>query len=324
MLDLSDPKKRERTLLIFAGMALCVAVAAILPAQFRATAELRRERIAKIKEIEDHERLVQNRVEIRDRLTAFENQALAAARTPPGTESVLDYQNWLMTLATGTGLQNLESTQPSILGAVGGSGGTGGYTRHTFSLTGEGRLEQIAEFLRRFHRTEYLHAIQNLQPRPIQNQQDMLRVTFRIEALSLPQVSGVNTPTVEGVLATDEESQLLSAIRDRAILSEYRPPAPPPPRVDTPPVPPFDHIPFYYVDGITEADGVPRTWINHRTGGGRYFLSEGESLMIGDIRCTVRKIDFEAQLIQIEAAGSLLTIRVGKNFDEPEDVRAIE
>ena len=325
MLDLSDPKKREKTLLIFAGIALCVAVVAILPTQFRTIADLKRERTEGLKKIEEHEHLVQNRDEIQSRLTAFEHQALAAASTTPGTESLLEYQNWLRTLADVTGLRNVESTAPTIVsGAVSRTAGNATHARHTLTIAGEGRLEQIAEFLRRFHRTEYLHSIQSMQPQPIQNQPGMFRATFRVEVLSLTQVRTVNTPSTEGVIATDEESRQLSAIQDRAILSEYRPPAPPPQRVDTPPPPPFEHIPFYFVNAIVEEDGKPQVWINLRTMGRMYRLFEGESLMVGDIPCTVRKIDIEANLIQVEAAGTILTIRLGKNFDEPEDYQAIE
>jgi hypothetical protein len=221
-------------------------------------------------------------------------------------------------LATSAGIRITTSANPTSSGNVRGI-----YKKHTFSITGEGRLEQIAEFLRRFHRTEYLHQIQSFGPRPVANQPGMFNVTFRVEALSLPQVNLVNVPNSgsDASPMTDDERQMLTTIRERAALSAYTPPPPPRPTEPAPPPPPrFDDVPYCYLIAVTEADGKPQCWINHRTTGRTYYLFEDGSFMLRGIRCVVKKIEIDNERVWVDIGGGLYTIKVGKNFDEIEAV----
>jgi len=182
-------------------------------------------------------------------------------------------------------------------------------------------LDQIAEFLCRFHRTQYLHQILSFSPLPVANQPGMFRVTFRVEALSLPQVVLVNVPNSEDIPEmTDDDKLTLATIRDRAVLSAYTPPRPPAER--PPPAEPFDDVAFCFLTGIVEADGRPQCWIDYRTTGRKYYFFEEGSFMLGGVRCTIKKIEVDNQRIQVNVniGGELRTgyIKLGKNFDEVE------
>ena len=223
MFDISNPQKRERLLVILAGIVLLFVVVWQLPAQFTVISGLKRERDNLEEKIEEHNRLAGNIPEIQTRLAVFERQALASAGSPQGSESVDGYRAWLINLATGAGLTFISSTAPT---ATTPARGSAGFTQHSFSITCEGQLARIAEFLRQFHRVEYLHFIQQFQPSPVPNQPGRFRVTFQVRVLSLPQVRLVNMPNTEGIAITPEERQMRTAIENRAILSEYTPPRP--------------------------------------------------------------------------------------------------
>ena len=328
MFDFSDSQKRERLLIVLTGIAFCAIIVVAVPAQFNEITKSRNERDKLITDIEDHERDASNKDEIQSRLAAMVNQALVQApvltrnSTPQErqeklakdrleSQSVSNYQNWLRDLARSSGLGNvLDASLPGTSGNVSGS-----YKKHTFSITGDGRIDQIAEFLRRFHRTEYLHRIHGVRPQSIQNQPGVFKVTFQVEALSLPQVNEVHTPSsdMDAVPLTDAEMQMLTTIRERAILSEY---APPRPTIEVPPPPPFDPQPYCYVVAIVQSDSRPQCWIHHRTVGRMYHLFEGGSFMLGNVNCTVKKIEVNAERVQIAAGGGVFAIGVGKSFEE--------
>jgi hypothetical protein len=321
MFDISNPQKRERLLVICAAIILVVIGIIVVRGHFPEAAKKAAIRDKLEKDIEYHQRTVRNKDDIESRLSTMEGHALAFANS----EALSRYQNWLRELAQSSGIRN-----PSTSNPVPSGGPRGIYTKYTFTLGGIGRLDQIAEFLRRFHRTEYLHTIQSMQPRPAgTNQPDMFNVSFRIEALSLPQVSLINIPSSErdATPITEDERQMLEIIRTRAILSEYTPPPTRPTENDGPPAPPtvpFFDPPYCYVNGITESNGKPRCWIDHRTTGRMYFLFEGESFMLGGLQCTIKKIDILAQQVLVDIGGDLFVVRVGKHFDDIEPVASDE
>ena len=317
MFDISNPQKREQFLVVLTGVALCVLAIGVVPTQFGEINKLKAERTKLTNDINEHKLHARNEGEIKNRLSTIETQALAAAGTTAGGEAVEGYRNWLRGLADGAGIRNYSFPTPTTSG--GGKGAT--HTKHTFSISnGEASLSQIAEFLRRFYRAEYLHTIQQVSPRPVANRPGTFTVTFRIEALSLPQIKLVNVPDSDGLSPTDDERQKLAAIRNRSILSEY---TPPPPVVEAPPPPTFSHdIRYCILNAIVEADGKPQCWIDHRTQGRKYFLFEEEFFMLGGVRCIIKKIDIDTQKIlvnidvPVEDGGGLYFIKVGNNFDD--------
>lgn len=324
MFDLSNPQKRERFLIIVAGFALILAAITLIPGQITQINKKKAERDGLLVRIEEHQRHARNQEAIQSRLSTMEGQALAFG----DVEAVTRYQNWLLDLATSAGIR-------STGGFSNNSGRKEGiYTKTVFTITGQGQLNQIAEFLRRFHRTEYLHMIQSVQPRPAgNNQPGMFNVTFKIEVLSLPQVRIINVPTLESVPPiTADERQMLNDIRTRAILSAYTPP----PRVSepgnggsgttppTPPTPPpFYDVPYCFLTAAVEADGEPQCWIHNRVTGRTYYLFEGGTVTLANRRCTIKKIDVSTQSIcvSIEGINTLYVLKVGKNFDEVEEAK---
>jgi len=317
MFDFSDPQKREQLLVIVAGIFLCALVTLALPMMFSETTKLKNEQKRleiKIDELELHAR---NKEEIQRRLTAFTNQALASS----GNRALEEYRNWLGDLARSVGFRDHTNPNPARTALKGGAG-----AKHTFTITGTGRLDQIAEFLRRFHRTDYLHLIQSVSPRPSTRTPGEFDVTIKIEALELPQVRTVRVPSIadESTAITDEEGQMLAAISERKILSAYVPP----PQVrptsanaeTTPVVIDFDDSFFCFVNGIVEVDGRLQCWIDYRTANKKPKLFEGETFLLGEVTCTIKKIEMESKRVQIAAAGGVYAVRLGKSIgqaDEP-------
>jgi hypothetical protein len=230
MLDISDPKKREQLLVVVAGIILCGILIGVLPGQFRAVADLKRQRSNLEDDIEEHKRIARNKEEIQGRLTAMTGQALASA--PLADESRSKYENWLMALTADSGMRSYSRT--GYIFSVGKDKDKVLYGKHVLTINGTGRLEQIAEFMRRFHRTEFLHIIQSvptLRPVTTQGRQGEFDATIKIEVLSLPQVSSINELDVsrEATAISSDERRMLANIRERQILSQYTPTPPPPP-----------------------------------------------------------------------------------------------
>lgn len=312
MFDLANPQKRERLLVVLAGIALCVIVMMVLPGQFGELTRLKNDREnlqAKIDDLKHHDQMASK---VKENLTLMMGQALASSGTS-GSMAMSSYQSWLIGLASGSGLGNVQLRAQTVPGVK------DVYGKIVFTLTGEGRWEHIAEFLRRFHRIDYLHTIASVTPTPVPRNPSTFTVQFRIEVLALPQVNSVNVPGADGanIAITDAERQMLATIRQRAILSAYTPPRPEPPAPSDPPPPPdFPHAPYCVVVGIVWEDGRPRCWIYHRTAERRYFLFEGESFMLDGTSVSIKKIEVEAERIQTAAAGGVYAIRLGKSFDE--------
>jgi hypothetical protein len=319
MFDLSDPQKRERVLVIVACISLCVLVTLALPMMFRETTRLQNEKTrleSKIEELELHAR---NKDEIQSRLTTFTNQALASS----GSRALDEYRNWLGDLARSAGIRDYTSPVPARTALRGAPG-----TKHTFTITGTGRLDQIAEFLRRFHRTEYLHLIQSVAPRPSTRTPGEFDVTIKIEALELPEARTVRVPSIVGddTAITDEERQMLAAISERRILSAFVPPPPPAPRptpvnpVAPPPIIDFDDSYFCFVIGIMEIDGRPQCWIDYRTEGRKYQLFEGDTFELGGVTCTIKKIEMTSKRVQIAAGGGVYAVRLGRSIGQADEL----
>ena len=311
MFDISNPQKRERLLVIAAGILLCTVILLALPMMLRETTRLKSEQKNfqnKVHELELH---ALNKEEIQNRLTVFADQALASSSSTARS----GYGTWLGNLARNAGLQNFTLQNPGRT-TLKGAG-----VKHTFTVTGTGKLDQIAEFLRRFHRTEYLHLIQSVSPRPSTKNPGEFDVTIKIEALELPQARTVNIPSMTGedTTVTDEERQVLTAIRSRAILSAYTPPQPPPPNEGGTPPPVIEFYDEFYcfVNGFVEVDGKPQCWIDYRTEGKKYFLFEGESFRLGSVTCTIKKI--ERHRVQIAAAGGVYAVKFGKSIGQADE-----
>ena len=319
MFDLANPQKRERFLVVAAGIALCVIVIMILPGQFGKLTSLKKQREdlkGKIVDLQRHERI---KGEVQGRITAYTSQALPPASATQRSMAMAGYQNWLIGLASGAGLGNVQVRDTPAPGAK------DVYNKVIFTLDGEGRLDQIAEFLRRFHRTEFLHIITSISPRPSPRNPSIFTTTFKIEVLALPSVNVVSVPGANGasIAMTAEERVMRNTIQSRAILSEYTPPPPPQPVVQPqptqPPLPRFYHSPHCFIEGITKEDERPRCWIRLRTTDEQYFLYEGESFRLDWVEATIKKIEVHALRVHVAAEGGIFTVGLGKPFAHAEE-----
>jgi hypothetical protein len=315
LFDLSSPQKRERLLLAAAGIVFLVIMLPIFYQLFiKEVSNLRRARNDLKTEIEKYENDVKRKTEIKARLDHL------TARSLPSKDDFAKslYQNYLMVLAGDTGIQG-SRIDPGSVAVVKAQNKTY-YNKYTFTIHGKGSLEKISEFLRRFRKSDYLHLVRKVTPRPIKNSNDM-DVSITIEALSLPQARTTRTLPITDAkqfAATDADKIMLKLITDRALFSPFVPPqavVEQRPREEVRPAS-FDHSPYCYVTGVVEVDGKPQVWVEIRTEGKTFKLYEGEMFKLGTVRCFVKKIEFDR--VQFEASGGLYTIKTGKSFVEYE------
>jgi hypothetical protein len=111
--------------------------------------------------------------EARDRLNRYEQRSL------PGklSEARSQYQEWLIATTVEFFGENKVAVKPAGEGSRDEV-----YDRLSFSIAGEGNLEQFSRFLYRFYELDYLHRIQSLRVQPIRNSKN-LKITCEVEAL---------------------------------------------------------------------------------------------------------------------------------------------
>lgn len=306
LFDVSTPQKRERFLLVVGAAMFLIFVIVVFNFLFggevskqRRLRNQLRENIAKL------EADLQQKDTIKRRLADFTNRSL-----PPDAQSL--YQNWLLDTAYDVGLQDRRVDPGSV------SSMKDHYKKYTFTLHGRGTLEQIAEFLRRFNKTEYLHLVRRVAPRSIKNSMEM-DVSITVEALTLPKTRVSRTlrsVSGEKLAITDSEKGMLREISSRNLFAPYSPPRPDGPKPEiAPKQDDFDHSPYCFViASIVDKEGKPQVWVNLRTEGKLHKLHEGDMFRLGGVRCFVRKI--EEKRATFEAAGGLYTVKVGKSFAE--------
>ncbi|MDR1141565.1 MAG: hypothetical protein LBL62_07720 [Planctomycetaceae bacterium] len=316
LFDISSPQKRERLLLVAAGVVFLIIMVPIFYHLFVVDIlALRKDRNRFKAEIEKYENDIKNKTEIKNRLDHFTDRSL------PSKDDFAKslYQNYLMDIAGETGIRESRVDPGSI--AVVKTQNKTHYNKYTFTLHGKGSLDKIAEFLRRFYKADYLHLVRKVSPRPIKNSREM-DVSITIEALSLPQARSNRTlPAIEEqqLAVTDADKTMLQRITERSLFSAFvpmRPETEPRVREEIRPPNRFDQSPYCYVMAVVEADGKPQVWIDLRTEGKKFRLYEGEMFQLSGVRCFVRKIEFDR--VQFEAAGGFYTIKPGKSFAEYE------
>ncbi|MDR2642373.1 MAG: hypothetical protein LBC74_06225 [Planctomycetaceae bacterium] len=308
--DISTQEKRERFLLILAGVILCCVVLPFCYNYFNTSISKLRTEKAKLEEaVAKLNAEVKDEKHVRERLGEFSRQSL-----PSGELAKSQYQNWLVDTAGAAGLRERKvdiGNETNLLKDY--------YKKYTFKLTGKGKLENVAEFLRRFNKTNYMHLIKKISPSPIKNS-EMIDVAITIEAVASIRAKTVKTlPLVDKELLkiTPAEQAVLDEIKKRKLFMPYtpsKPPTPPPP--PPPPKPPFYQAPYCYVIAIVESDGQRQVWIDHRVAGKQYKLYEGDSFRLEGVNCTIEKIEFDR--IHVDADKQKFIIKQGKSFAEYE------
>jgi len=124
------------------------------------------------KDISDKNQFDQFTQEHRDRLDIYRSRSLPS----DPEEARRQYQNWLVDLAVEFDLEVKQALTPTSSDV---------YERLRFTVTGEGDLMQMVEFLHEFYSVDYLHRISLMRvtrdPRIKQ-----LDLSFTVDALSLP------------------------------------------------------------------------------------------------------------------------------------------
>jgi hypothetical protein len=111
------------------------------------------------------------------------------------------YLNWLRERAVAVKLSQIK-VSPGSFRPVGDV-----YSRHSFTVSGQGDLRQLTQFLYDFYRVGYLHRISNLQANPIPKSK-LLDMSITIEALSLtgaPNGETLDDPPAERLARQDIE-----------------------------------------------------------------------------------------------------------------------
>ena len=316
--NLSSPEKREKFLLVVAGLLLVFVIGPIVYGYYWTDMKkLRNQRAQLITSLEKLEKETQNAVEIKKRLEAL------TAISLPSNDSVAQsaYQNWLLDQARGGGLREIKIDQGSIAPYK------DYYKKFTVTLHGRASLEQLATFLERFQRTDHLQLIRSISIRPLKESREM-DVSIKVESIALRQAKPSTALAMRdnpNALGPETEKKMRKTITDRALFSAYVPPAPSRPAGPPPSPPPsgFAHSPYCFVEAIVEVDGKPQVWFNVRTEGKQYRLYEGEMFRLDGVRCIVKKIEFDRVVIEArvkaDVAGDLYTIKAGKAFAEYED-----
>ncbi|MDR2345769.1 MAG: hypothetical protein LBE18_06855 [Planctomycetaceae bacterium] len=306
--DISTQEKRERFLLIAVGIMLFFVVVPFCYSYFSTSISRLNEQKNKLdNDIKKLETEVKDEKHIKERLTELGQQSL-----PQGELAKSQYQNWLSDTAGSAGLRERKIDS--------GTEGTikDFYKKYTFKLTCKGTLEQVAEFLRRFHKTNYLHLIRKISPTPSKNS-NLMDIVITIEAVSVTKAQIGRTLRVfdkELLKITPDEKIILDEIKTRNLFTAYTPPRPVLPPVQPPPPPQrppqLYQAPYCFVGTIVESEGKKQVWIDHRVTGKQYRLYEGESFRLEGVDCLIEKIDFDR--IHVEADKQKFTIRSGKSF----------
>ncbi|MDR1289699.1 MAG: hypothetical protein LBK06_00710 [Planctomycetaceae bacterium] len=304
--DISTQEKRERLLLIAAGILLvCVVVPFCYNYFGKSIVKLREQNVTLEKSVAQLEAAVKDEKHVRERLAELGKQSL-----PSGELAKSQYQNWLLDTAAAAGLRErkVDKGTPTL--------NKNNYTQYTFKLNCKGSLEQLAEFLRRFQKTGYLHLVRKISPAMSKNS-NLMDFTITVEVLSVIKAQTGRTLRVfdkDILQTTPDEQTILDEIKTRKLFTAYTRPQSPPP---TPPRnPPFYQAPYCYVIAIVESDGRSQVWIDHRTAGKQYKLYEGDSFRLEGVNCTIEKIEFDR--IHVEADGQKFIIKQGKSFAEYE------
>jgi Tfp pilus assembly protein PilO len=310
--DISTQEKRERFLLIVAGVVLLCVVVPFCYSYFSSSISQLRTQKAKLKdEIAKLDAEIKDEKHVREQLTEFSKQSL-----PPGEHAKSQYQNWIVDTAGSVGLRErkVDIGSETTLKDY--------YKKYTFKLTCKGTLEQIAEFLRRFHKTDYLHLIRKITP-AVNKSSNLMDVTITIEAMSLTKAQTsrmLRVPDKDMLKITPQEQSILDEIKSRKLFTAYSPPKPPPPIIQPPPPPPkpqpFYQAPYCYVIAIVESNGQRQVWIDNRAIGQQHKLYEGGSFKLEGVDCIIEKIEFDC--IHVEADKQKFVIKQGKSFAEYE------
>ncbi len=218
-----------------------------------------------------------------EQIAVWETQSLPA--NAPLARSL--YQAWLVQLVKHVGLvkPNVDSGEPVNHKDL--------YRMLSFTVRGDGTLEQATQLLFEFYRAGHLHQIRSLELTPSAEARQF-SISLAIEALALPDIK--------------RQDELGSAHGDRLIsnkLADYQIIA----RRNvfgsgTDP----DVLAYTRLTGVTYSRGRPQAWFSVDLRGETLQKTVGEVLEIGTFRGTILDIQDEDVILDIDGQHRLLTI----------------
>jgi hypothetical protein len=302
-------KQREKILAI--GVGVCVLVVGLRAAYlyYDETYTQRQNHLDTLeKKIRDQDVVLKQGANASKSFSKWQARAL-----PPDRSAAKSlYQKWLLEVTKRAGLKDPKITAATQIAplalprnalrrqATPGVANTPKvYERFGYTLAADVSLTEIVRLLYEFYSANHLHRITKLEvalPKAGSN----LSLTMTVDGLMLP--GATNTDKLSTAKSDRLEFADLAAyeksIVGRNLFAEYKPPPPPPqPRVevrrDPPPPPPpaFDKAKHATVTGIVEQNDEPQLWVRVKTTGELLKLSEGEEFTIGDMKCTVVRIN---------------------------------
>jgi len=257
----------------------------------------------------------------RDKLAAWKSGTLDG-----DPQAATAYYNWLVGLCDRSGIAKPQvvSNQPRPRRGL--------FDIRTYSVTAEGSLEELAEFLHGFDAAEYVHRIRQINTAPLEGA-SKLKLTIIVEVVALQKESletiarfeklmppGTGDPANSTWLARSSRDldYYRRRIAERNLFAAYRPPAPPPKAPESPPQPPapppFDPSRYAYLTAIVSQDGLPEAWLIARTDGKRYRLREGDPFEVGPLKGKVLRINRRDAEVEID--GQRWRIPIGENLRE--------
>ncbi len=174
------------------------------------------------------------------------------------------------------------------------------YKALSFSVRGQGTLEQLTRFLYDFYKTDHLHQIQSLGITPLRDK-GRLDLSIAIEALILP--------------GAEHKDKLPAGIAPQfasRTLDDYR-------------VIPrrnlfgtgsglLDPAAQTWLSGVTSRNDKLEAWFDLRTSNRTVRLHKGESLEVGNFHGTV--VDIADSDVVLESEGERWLLSVGENLDQ--------
>ena len=299
-------KRREKILALVTGVLLLVVVGHFLFSAWGglfAIQELHTLRDSLVEEVNQKQARVRKGRELDSRLDQWQRRSLPA--DPQVARST--YKNWLWELSRANlrGAK-VDSNEGRQLGDI--------YHKLTFSVRGQATIDQLTEFLYKFHSAGHLHQIRSLSIQPIEGSKN-LDLKISVEALSLPGADHRDRLPEEPSerLAVSDLAEYREVIAQRDVFAPYvapRPPAPTRPREQPrePGPPPFDPSKHAYLTAIVRVDDQPQAWLLARTTGEKFRLCEGDAFQVGPLRGTVVRIGRRDAEIEIDGQRWLLPI----------------
>ena len=301
----------------FLGFALAAVVCLPLGERFIVRALLepirqRERRVAHLEAIVARAEVQWARIEdARGKLKQWASQSLPP---DPATSSAL-YQNWLLDLATRTGLDEVSVTPNRVTSQ------DGSYFRIPVALQARATLDRLCDFISEFYQVGLLHRINLMRIEVAEKGDDpTLEISLNLEGAALT----IATP--RSTLFVDSESNRSGPEgleRDRRTHEQIvnrnlfvRGPAPERPKESRgevkPAEPPVDHATQVFLIALLTRDSRREAWLYDRKAGRQFVLAQGDSFDTAGMSGFLAAIERDS--ILLDMSGATWRLELGRNL----------